>query len=740
MKRITNILSATTLSLLSLLTIEMKTIQLLLFILFLTNIKTTAQNIYPHTDPNNKGGWLLKEDVSDEFDESTLDDSKWWVQGQPLNGGTFYANNFKGRRPSQFVPHAVKVEDGYLFITTRWEPDFDFLDEPKNGEIYENITTGAIISKKTFQYGYMEIRCKVADAPLSSAFWSTGDTNTDSGDNGRNSGELDVFEHIGSSTKDPDVEYLYHTSFHDWRLPSNRPDYGLTCWDNQHRLDFKVAEDYHIWAAEWGEDYIKIYVDDKMIRCVTKAEIGEENWVMYGSQKVWVDNEVFPWKGIPTEDELKDEKCQFIVDYVRVWQKETPMVYQGCALEDNLVNNPSFEDGLEGWTVTDNDVTVINNTEESYDATQHVKFENGKSTTLSQEITVKPNTLYILSAYALSPNTNGLDKWDNAWLGIEKENGDKVEVKYFRNFWNRKSLQFTAEESTSKIKIFFTNANVGANAKEILLDQIELRETPPLFVEEIVPIADFSMEINSGNGVVQFKDQSEGVITTWEWDFGDSHSSTQQHPLHTFEEVGDYTIRLVVKNNGGSSSISKVITITENNTIEEQLSADFTIAKDTVFVNESITFKDTSIGDISSWKWEFGDDNEATSQNPSHSYNKEGTYIVQLTINNTSGTANTTKLITVISKDKPEIPTSITPFLERKVNIFPNPSTGNFFVELENWSTDIKMSVIDQNGKISYQKEFNSTQVNLVTDFKKGIYFIRLESKDFIITKKLIIL
>ncbi|AZQ63796.1 PKD domain-containing protein [Flammeovirga pectinis] len=718
----------------------MKTTLLLLSLLLITDIKSIAQDIYPHTDPENTGDWFLKADVSDEFNTSTLDLNKWWLQGQAHNGGTFYANNFKGRRPSQFVPHAVKVEDGLLYITTRWEPDFDFLDEPKNGEIYENITTGAIISKKTFQYGYMEIRCKVADAPISSAFWSTGDTNTDSGDNGRNSGELDVFEHIGSSTKDPDVEYLYHTSFHDWRLPSNRPDYGLTCWDNQHRLDYKVAEDYHIWAAEWGEDYIKIFVDDKMIRCVTKAEIGEENWVMYGSQKVWVDNEVFPWKGIPTEEELKDERCQFIVDYVRVWQKKTPMLYQGCDLEDNLVTNPSFEDDLENWTVTENDLAVVSNSEESYNGTKHVKFENGKATTLSQEITVKPNTVYILSAFSLAPNTNGQDKWDNAWLGIEKENGDKVEIKYFRNFWNRKSLQFTTEENTSKIKIFFTNANVGSNAKEILLDQIELRETLPLFVEAVAPIANFMMEISTEEGIVQFKDESEGTVAAWEWDFGDENYSTKQHPIHTYQEAGTYTVTLIVKNNGGTSSTSKMITITENNTIEEQLIANFTTAHDTVFVEEAITFKDTSIGDVSSWKWEFGDDNEATSQNPSHSYNKEGTYMVKLTVNNTIGSASTSKLITVIAENEPTLPTSITPILDRKVNIYPNPSNGNFSVEIENWHTDIKMSVIDQNGKILYQKKLNAALVNVNTQLRKGVYFIRLENKAIIITKKLIIL
>ena len=47
------------------------------------------------------------------------------------------------------------------------------------------ITTGSIISKAKFKYGYMETRCKAADGPVSSSFWTTG-----------LGGEMDVFEHL----------------------------------------------------------------------------------------------------------------------------------------------------------------------------------------------------------------------------------------------------------------------------------------------------------------------------------------------------------------------------------------------------------------------------------------------------------------------------------------------------------------------------------------------------------------
>jgi hypothetical protein len=36
--------------------------------------------------------------------------------------------------------------------------------------------------------------------------------------------------------------------------------------------------------------------------------------------------------------------------------------------------------------------------------------------------------------------------------------------------------------------------------------------------------------------LVAFQDESVGEIHSWKWDFGDGHTSTEQHPIHTFAE------------------------------------------------------------------------------------------------------------------------------------------------------------------------------------------------------------
>ena len=62
---------------------------------------------------------------------------------------------------------------------------------------------------------------------------------------------------------------------------------------------------------------------------------------------------------------------------------------------------------------------------------------------------------------------------------------------------------------------------------------------------------------------VQFTDQSTGDPTSWSWDFGDGESSTEQNPEHCYASAGMRTVTLTASNALGSSSASKIVTVTE---------------------------------------------------------------------------------------------------------------------------------------------------------------------------------
>ncbi len=64
----------------------------------------------------------------------------------------------------------------------------------------------------------------------------------------------------------------------------------------------------------------------------------------------------------------------------------------------------------------------------------------------------------------------------------------------------------------------------------------------------------------------------------------------------------------------------------------------------------TVAFIDESVGDIQSWKWDFGDGETATIKNPVHQYKKEGLYVVVLEIKGSKGTSKLSKVWDVAIK------------------------------------------------------------------------------------------
>jgi PKD repeat protein len=82
-------------------------------------------------------------------------------------------------------------------------------------------------------------------------------------------------------------------------------------------------------------------------------------------------------------------------------------------------------------------------------------------------------------------------------------------------------------------------------------------------------VANFSGTPLSGNRPlgVQFTDLSDGgsdgTVDTWEWDFGDSTVSTEQHPYHIYAQPGTYTVTLIARvGTTASDSETKVAYVT----------------------------------------------------------------------------------------------------------------------------------------------------------------------------------
>ena len=55
--------------------------------------------------------------------------------------------------------------------------------------------------------------------------------------------------------------------------------------------------------------------------------------------------------------------------------------------------------------------------------------------------------------------------------------------------------------------------------------------------------------------------ESNHVITTWHWTFGDGEASFEQEPVHTYKNAGSYEVTLkIVDFGGGTAEVSKQVT------------------------------------------------------------------------------------------------------------------------------------------------------------------------------------
>jgi gliding motility-associated-like protein len=137
-----------------------------------------------------------------------------------------------------------------------------------------------------------------------------------------------------------------------------------------------------------------------------------------------------------------------------------------------------------------------------------------------------------------------------------------------------------------------------------------------------------------------------GSTMSYLWNFGDgTATSTVVSPSHTFSSTGNYPIKLVASSSAGcSDSITVTTPIVAGN-----VTSNFT-APDSICVNSSITFINTSAPTPTVSNWTFGDGTASSMiSNITKTYTTAGIYTVKLT--NTFGACidSVSKNITVLN-------------------------------------------------------------------------------------------
>lgn len=171
-------------------------------------------------------------------------------------------------------------------------------------------TSARIKTKGLFDYGYgrFEARIKTPTGPgIWPAFWMLGNNIDATG--WPQCGEIDIMEQRGQQS------FVTHGSLHG-------PGYsGGSAITKAYGLqNGRFDTDYHIYAVEWGADYIDYFVDDYLYQRITPKDVPGE-WV-YNRPFFMILNVAvggnfvgFPTSGTPFPQSM-------YVDYVKVYKQK----------------------------------------------------------------------------------------------------------------------------------------------------------------------------------------------------------------------------------------------------------------------------------------------------------------------------------------------------------------------------------------------------------------------------------
>jgi beta-glucanase (GH16 family) len=178
----------------------------------------------------------------------------------------------------------------------------------------KNFVSGSVYSSariktqslKSFTYGKVEARMKLPYGQgIWPAFWMLGDNIKNEG--WPQCGEIDIMEYRGQEPQ------IANGSLHG-------PEYaGGNAITQKYKLfNSRFDTDFHIFSIEWGEDFIKYFVDGVQYQEITPNDVNGE-WVFNDSFFMILNLAVGgSFVGSPNSETIFPQSMK--VDYIRVYQ------------------------------------------------------------------------------------------------------------------------------------------------------------------------------------------------------------------------------------------------------------------------------------------------------------------------------------------------------------------------------------------------------------------------------------
>ena len=216
------------------------------------------------------------------------------------------------------------------------------------------------------------------------------------------------------------------------------------------------------------------------------------------------------------------------------------------------------------------------------------------------------------------------------------------------------------------------------------------------------------------------------------WSFGDVNASTStdlsprfEYPVTGNTRIVNVTLRAIVPG-GCPDELTKSLTV--NAAPSAQFVADVS--------GRHVEF--TGPSGLNIYQWRFGDGGKSTDQNPSYTYTNvdQGSFEVCLTTkNNVCWSQDECETITIDLLGVNELTQN-----DDMINVYPNPNTGSFNLEIENASDDVVIKVGDILGNeipVELVDMFNGNYSVNMSAVADGVYFVQVKNGDFYATKRI---
>ena len=141
---------------------------------------------------------------------------------------------------------------------------------------------------------------------------------------------------------------------------------------------------------------------------------------------------------------------------------------------------------------------------------------------------------------------------------------------------------------------------------------------------------------------VEFTNETNDGTWNWLWKFGDNATSTDENPVHSYNDVGTYTVTLIASNAHCSDSVSHDIWIVPPAPVA--LFDTIPSGCGPLYININNTSLNTEVPGTT-YLWDFGDGSKSTAKNPTYTYFTPGSYRVELVVTGPGGTDNYSQVV-----------------------------------------------------------------------------------------------